>query len=327
MLSGTESDFYSVGCPTVILTVPRLAARLGVNVMLATETFQRTGSFKFRAAYTVASTIPETEIITSSSGNFGQAMAYACQLLEKRCTVVMPNNSAPVKVDGVREYGGIVDLIDTTKISREQRVAELAARHPGAYVASAYDDPVVIEGNATLGREFAALAKTGRRFDTILVPIGGGGLSAGLLQGLRESGDDTAVIAAEPALRNIGAESLRRGHLVRSEREVQTIADGARTQSLGVHNWSVLRNGLAGIIEVSEAHIAEAVRLLFGLANLKAEPTGALAIGALLAAPERVRGESVCCVITGGNVDPPLYATVLGGGLSLGPEFQSSESA
>lgn len=164
-------------------------------------------------------------------------MACACQLLGKRCTIVMPNNSATVKVNSVREYGGVVDLIDTRNMTRERRVAELAARQPSAYVASAYDDPIVIEGNATLGREFAALARGGRRFDSIVVP---GGLSSGLVQGLRASGDETAVIAAEPALRNVGAESLRRGELVRSEREVQTIADGARTLSLGAHNWAVL---------------------------------------------------------------------------------------
>ncbi len=306
-----HSGFYAVGRPTVLVAAPRLAARLGVDLTLVTETFQRTGSFKFRAAYHVASNVEHTEIITASSGNFGQAMACACQLLDKRCTVVMPDNAVQVKVDAVRAYGGRVDLIDTSKITREGRVAELAAKRPDAYVASAYDDPLVIEGNATLGYELAAFARAGTRFDVILVPIGGGGLSSGLVRGLRACGDDTPILGAEPALGGNASKSLRKGARVVQEREPQSLADGARTRSLGVHNWAVLERGLAGAIEVSETNIAAAVRLLFGLANMKAEPTAALTIGALLEAPERLRGRSVCCILTGGNADPSLYARLL----------------
>src|SRR5687768_18120235 len=104
--------------PTTIIEAPRLAAHLGVDLFLASETFQRTGSFKFRAAFNVVANVPHPHVITASSGNFGQAMAYACKLFGKRCTIVMPANSARVKVDAVLSHGGRVDLVDTTKIKR-----------------------------------------------------------------------------------------------------------------------------------------------------------------------------------------------------------------
>src|SRR5215468_3569234 len=132
--------------PTTIIEAPRLARQLGIDLTIATETFQHTGSFKFRAAYNLASKVPERKILTASSGNFGQAMAFACSLLGKECTIVMPATSAKVKVDAVREFGGVVDLIDTRVVSRAHRVSELASEDPDAYVASAYDDLLVIEG-------------------------------------------------------------------------------------------------------------------------------------------------------------------------------------
>jgi threonine dehydratase len=294
--------------PTTFIEAPRLSERLGAHVTLAAETFQHTGSFKFRAAYHVATSVPHPSIVTASSGNFGQAIALACRLTGKRCFVVMPETSARVKVDAVRAYGATADLIDTRAMTREARVAELAAEHPEAYVASAYDDLLVIEGNASLGRE---IARSGLTFDAVVAPVGGGGLSAGLIQGLRDAGSTTPVFAAEPLIANDAARSIREGHIVINEQEPPTLADGARTRSVGRHPWTILQNGLAGIIEVPEREIAEGVRALFTLANLKAEPTGALTTGALLAEPGRLAGQRVCLVVSGGNVDPAIYARIL----------------
>jgi threonine dehydratase len=294
--------------PTTIVEAPRLAAHLGLEVFLATETFQRTGSFKFRAAFNVAANVPHPHVITASSGNFGQAMAYACKLFGKRCTVVMPANSARVKVDAVLSYGGRVDLVDTTKVKRATRVAQLAAEHPDAYVASAYDDPFVIAGNSSLGDELARLASPP---DVVIAPVGGGGLTSGLVQASRRAARTMAVVGAEPLIANDAARSLRAGHIVVNESEPQTIADGTRTLSVGKHNWELLKDGLETIVEVPEDAIREGVRLLFSLANLKAEPTGALGIGALLTSPETFRDRRVCCVITGGNVDPAVYTALL----------------
>jgi threonine dehydratase len=294
--------------PTTPIDAPRLNRRLGVELLIASETFQHTGSFKFRAAYNVAAQVPQAHILTASSGNFGQAMACACSLLGKTCTVVMPDTSAQVKVEAVREYGGQVDMIDVRAKSRAARVVELARQFPEAYVASAYDDPLVIEGNASLGAELGELR---RAFDTVIAPVGGGGLTSGIINGLRAAGKSVAVVGAEPLLGNDAARSLRAGHIVRNEQEPATIADGARTLSLGKRNWAILRTGLARIVEIPEEAIAEAVRLLFSLANLKAEPTGALSVAALLTEPEAFRGRSVCCVVSGGNVDPAVYRELL----------------
>lgn len=300
--------------PTTLIEAPRLGQRLGVNLLLASETFQHTGSFKFRAAYHLASHVSNPLIIAASSGNFGQALAYACSLVGKRAIIVMPETSAKVKVDAVREYGGEVEFVDVRSKSRAALVQELAQEHPEAYVASAYDDPLVIEGNSSLGEELGRLAAD-KPLDCVVAPVGGGGLASGIVTGLRRAGgagQSIEVVGAEPALGNDAARSLREGRIVANEAEPQTIADGARTLSLGRRNWAILKDGLAGIAEVSEAEIARAVRLLFELANLKAEPTGALSVGALFTEPGRFQGRHVCCVISGGNVDAAVYREILG---------------
>jgi len=296
--------------PTTIVDAPRLSKKLGVNLILASETLQYTGSFKFRAAFNVASNVEQSHVITASSGNFGQAIAYACALFGKRCTVVMPSVAPKIKVDAVREYGAEVDLVDLKKKGRLERLGDLARQFPEAYVASPYDDPFVIEGNAGLARELFAL---GLELDAIIAPIGGGGLTSGLVKAIERSGKKTEVFAAEPLLANDAAESFRAGHIVEQSGESTTIADGARVLRIGDLNWEILSQGLAGVIEVSEDQIREGVRLLFALANLKAEPTGALALGAILAQPDRFIGKRVCCVVSGGNADPALYAELVKG--------------
>ena len=169
----------------------------------------------------------------------------------------------------------------------------------------------MIEGNSSLGDELAALPTPP---DVIVAPIGGGGLTAGLIQAARRAGTDMAVIGAEPAMANDAARSLREGRIVVNESEPQTIADGTRTLSVGRHNWEILQHGIETIVEVSEEAIRDGVRLLFSLANLKAEPTAALGIGALLTAPDVFRDRRVCCVVTGGNVDPAVYAALVTNG-------------
>jgi threonine dehydratase len=303
------ADVREVIRPTTLIDARRLGSHLDLDLTLASETFQHTGSFKFRSAYTLASRVEAATLLAASSGNFGQALAYACKLVGKKAIVVMPETSAKVKVKAVKEYGGQVELIDVTKKSRAERVAELAEEHPEAFVASAYDDPLVIAGNATLGEELAPLD-----FDAVVPAVGGGGLSSGIIRGLRDSGNrKTAVVGAEPLLANDAARSLAAGHIVTNRTEPQTIADGARTVSLGEHNWAILKDGIETIVEVPEDRITEAVQLLFSLANLKAEPTGALGVAALLTDPETFRGRKVCAVVTGGNVDTDVYRSILAG--------------
>jgi threonine dehydratase len=292
---------------TLLLPSPALSAQLGCDLSIASETFQHTGSFKFRAAYNLLSSIPQQHVITASSGNFGQAVAYACKLLGKTCTVVMPATSAQVKVVAVQSYGGAVDLIDVRKISRGDRVQQLLAEQPGAFYAQAYDDYRVVAGNSTLSQEILSAAD----FDMLVVPVGGGGLCSGQIIARDYLHAHTEIIGAEPLPGNDAARSLRGGQLISNEQEPDTVADGARTLSLGALNWEIIQRGIAGIIEVPDVLTLEALRRYFLYANLKVEPTGALALGALLAQPNRFYGKRVCCIVSGGNVDPALYAQAL----------------
>lgn len=292
--------------PTTFIESAKLNDHLGLDITIASETFQHTGSFKFRAAYNLALNVENDEILTASSGNFGQALALACELLGKKCTVVMPVTSAQVKIDAVRGYGATVDLVDTTKVGRNERVAELAAQMPNAYFASAYDEKLVIEGNASLGDEIAK-----RNFDVVISPVGGGGLVSGIITGLCRSGSTAKVFGAEPLLGNDAARSLRAGKIIRNEQEPTTIADGARTISLGKLNWEIISPAIAGIFEIPEDTIADAVRLYYGLANLKCEPTGALSLGAAMMNITEFAGKRVCLVVSGGNVDAAVYASLI----------------
>ena len=292
--------------PTLFIESQKLRDHLGIDLTIAAETFQHTGSFKFRAAYNLALNVPNDELLTASSGNFGQALAYSCYLLNKKCVVIMPETSARVKIVAVRSYGATVDLIDTKTVGRSERVAQLAAQMPNAYFASPYDDLFVIEGNSTIGDELAQ-----KDFDVILAPIGGGGLISGISKGLCRNGNQAKLIGAEPLLGNDAARSLKAGKIVANESEPLTIADGARTLSLGQHNWEIIKTGVSEIIEVSDENTAKAVRLYFGLANLKSEPTGALSLGAILENQEKFAGKKVCAVVSGGNVDASVYRIMI----------------
>jgi len=305
-MNNNQTSLLKAVRPTTFIESSKLRAHLGLDVTIVSETFQHTGSFKFRAAYNLCLNISNAEILTASSGNFGQALAYACKLTGKKCTVVMPLTSAKVKIDAVRGFGATVDLVDTTKIGRNDRVAQLAADMPDAYFASAYDNAFVIEGNATLGDELAT-----KDFDVVIVPIGGGGLISGLVTGLRRCGKTTEVIGAEPLLGNDAARSLAAGKIVPNETEPMTIADGARTISLGNLNWPIIQKSVKEIIEVSDENIAQAVRLYFGMANLKCEPTGALSLGAVLERPDQFADKKICLIVSGGNVDADVYRQLL----------------
>jgi threonine dehydratase len=293
--------------PTLLLPAPRLSQQLGCEILIASETFQYTGSFKFRAAYQLLSSVPERQIIAASSGNFGQAVAYAARLLGKSATIVMPTTSARVKIEAVQAYGGTVDLTDVRRVSRQARVEELVHRQPGAFVAPAYDDYRVVAGNSTLGKEVF----NGAEIDALLVPVGGGGLISGQIIARDYLNRRTEIIGAEPLAGNDAALSLRRGQPVSNAQEPDTVADGARTLALGRLNWEIIRQGASDIIEVPDAITLEALRRYFLLTNLKVEPTGALALGAILVNPARFQGRRVCCIVSGGNVDPGVYAHAL----------------
>jgi len=225
----------------------------------------------------------------------------------------MPDSSAQVKIAAVRSYGGNVDLIDVSKISRNDRIKQLLSEQPGYFFAQAYDDYRVVAGNSTLGMEILSASD----FDMIIAPIGGGGLCSGQIIARDQLHTRTEIIGAEPLPGNDAARSLESGELISNEHEPDTIADGARTLSLGQLNWQVIRQGITDIIEVQDQQTLDALRRYFLYANLKVEPTGALALGALITEPKRFHGKHVCCIVSGGNVDPLVYARALIGEKTL----------
>jgi len=219
----------------------------------------------------------------------------------------MPNTSAQVKIAAVKSFGGIVDLIDVNMISRIDRVQHLISQQSDAFYAQAYDDYRVVAGNSTLSREILSYSD----FDVIITPVGGGGLCSGQIIARDHLQARTEIIGAEPLPGNDAAQSLQNGHLIRNEHEPDTIADGARTLSLGELNWEIIQRGISDIIAVPDLATLDALRRYFLYANLKVEPTGALSLGALLIKPERFQRKRVCCIVSGGNVDPIVYAQAL----------------
>lgn len=300
--------------PTTFHSTYLLDKALDAQVTVASETLQVTGSFKFRAAYNLLRSVPEEEVITASSGNFGQAAAYACMILGKRCTVIMPTTSSKTKQANIQAYGGQIELIDVSTKGRQERIVEMVEENPQAFYAPPYDHPRVVAGNSTLGKEIIErLHTTEERLDYIVCPIGGGGLISGLIVARDLLAPEVEIIGAEPLLGNDAARSLREGQHVVLDAEPQTIADGTRTLSLGKLNWELISKGLKRIIEVPEEQIAEGLRTLYATANLKTEPTGALSVGAVLTQPDIFRGKRVCLVVSGGNVDVDTYVRVLVG--------------
>ncbi len=301
--------------PTTFHSTFLLDRALGAEVVLASEAFQVAGSFKFRAAYNLLARVPNEEVITASSGNFGQAAAYACMLLRKRCIVIMPATSSKTKQAAIRAYGGTVELMDISVTTRLQRAAEMMEEHPDAFFAPPYDHYRVVAGNSTLGKEIfeklVTVAGGERPIDAVVCPIGGGGLISGIIVARDILAPDVEVIGAEPLLGNDAARSLREGRLVSLDHEPMTMADGTRTLSVGNLNWEIISKGVKRIVEVPEEKIGAGVRTLYGYANLKAEPTGALSVGAMLTQPEMFAGKRVCCVVSGGNVDVDTYVRVL----------------
>jgi threonine dehydratase len=294
--------------PTHVMQDTHLNQLTGCEIYLISELCQVTGSFKFRAAWNVVNQIDAPGFIAASSGNFGQALACAAKMRGRQCTIVMPDSSARIKVEAVRHYGATVDLVDVRNISREQRVSDLSKSFPDHYVSSAYDSEHVISGNASLGIE---LANSVPDIDAIIVPIGGGGLSAGIISGLRSRDVGTLVWGAEPAIANDAARSLRYGMIISNEKEPDTLADGARTISLGRLNFDILSHEMSGVIEIEESLISIAMKHLHQC-GLRVEPTGALSVAALFANAKPFRDLKIGCVLSGGNVDDDVYCNLVG---------------
>ena len=285
--------------------------------LLKAESLQPIGAFKIRGAYTMAASLTIEErargLITYSSGNHAQGVARAARLLGVPAVIVMPENAPAIKRARVLADGAEVVTVGNASAER-QAVAERLAAERGLAIIPPYDDDRIIAGQGTCGLE---IAEDVPDLAAVLVPVGGGGLASGVAAAVKALHPSARVIGVEPELAADARESLERGAIVEwSAAEVsRTIADGTRTQALGVRTFAHLRVLLDGIVTVREDEIAAAVRIAAEEARLVVEPSGALSIAALRfhAAEAGVVGAAgpVVCVVSGGNVDPARYLEYL----------------
>jgi len=281
-----------------------------LDAYLKLENLQPIGAFKIRGAYNAISRLPPAArragVITYSSGNHGQAVAYAAQLLGIRAVVVMPETAPAVKVAGVQKWGGEVVFAGRTSQDRQVKAEELSARE-GLAVVPPFDHPDIVAGQATVGLEIAAdLPDVG----TVVVPVGGGGLISGVVVGLAAAGSAARVWGVEPAGAPKLTRSLAAGQPVRLERTASTasLADGLITLSVGDIPFAHLarqRDRLAGVVLVEDDALREAVHFLWRQCHIAVEPSGAATTAALRSGAVRPVPPTVL-VVSGGNVDPSL---------------------
>ncbi|XVV04295.1 threonine ammonia-lyase [Actinosynnema sp. CA-248983] len=288
----------------VVVRTPLL--RFDDGLMLKPESLQAVGAFKIRGAYHALSRLaPDVRargVVAYSSGNHAQAVAYAARLFGVPAVIVVPDNAPAVKVAATRAHGAEVVLVPMAQ--REQRAYELVEER-GATLVPPFDHPDVIAGQGTVGLEIVADLPD---VETVLVPVSGGGLISGVATAVKALRPTARVVGVEPELAADAAASLHAGELVRwsaADRE-RTSADGLRAQPSEL-TFAHIRAHVDDIVTVSEAEIAAAVGRLARQSRLVVEPSGAVTTAAYLKSPS----QRTVAVISGGNVDPEVFATML----------------
>jgi threonine dehydratase len=295
----------------IAVRTPLLPAwTIGPDLWIKPESLQPVGAFKVRGAVHALMSLPsearEAGVITHSSGNHGQALAYAGRVVGAPVVVVMPEGAPTVKIEATRALGA--EIVIVSPAERESRTAELAAAR-GLTIIPPYDHRDVIAGQGTVGLE---IAEDLPEVEVVLVPVGGGGLASGVATALKALLPDVAVIGVEPALAADAADSLARGELRpwSTEDRYRTVADGLRT-SLSELTFTHLRERLDGIVTVSEEEILTTVSLLARSARIVAEPSGAVTTAAYLHHRDELPPGRTVAVVSGGNIDPALLAGLL----------------
>jgi threonine dehydratase len=286
------------------------------RMFVKAESLQPIGAFKIRGAYNAIASLDEAArargVITYSSGNHAQGVARSARLLRIPAVVVMPDDAPEIKRDRVARDGAEIVVVGPASDERQARAEEIAAER-GLAIIPPFDDDRIIAGQGTVGLEILDDLPD---VDLIVVPVGGGGLAGGVATAVKALRPDVRIVGVEPELAADAKASLERGEIVRWEAAdvSRTIADGTRTQALGVRTFAHLRANLDAIVTVSEAEIVAAVRLAAERARLVVEPSGALGIAALVFKGNEIRagldGDAVA-VASGGNVDPVAYRRYL----------------
>jgi threonine dehydratase len=279
------------------------------KLYLKLENLQPIGAFKLRGAYNKVASLNDEErrrgVISYSSGNHAQGVAYAARALGVRAIIVMPGNAPKNKLEATAALGAEVVTVGPSSEERRLRAEELAAEH-GYVIVPPYNDEKIIAGQGTVGLEILEDLPT---VETVLVPVGGGGLIGGVAAAIKLSNPRVKVIGVEPEVAADAQASLRAGHVVSfaADQVTQTLADGLRTQSIGAINFEHIRAYVDDIVSVKEEEIRLAMRALSGDSKTVAEPSGAVAPAAFLFhASELPRTKINVAVISGGNIDPEM---------------------
>ncbi len=304
---------------TPLIESPALNERLGGRVLMKLETLQRVGAFKFRGAYNRLVQLSADErkrgVVAFSSGNHAQGVALAARLLGMPALIVMPSDAPAVKVAATRGYGAEIKLYDRLKESREAIAAEIAGSR-GAVVVPAFDDPHIVAGQGTAGLEMMRQAAAlGASFDTVLAPVSGGGLLAGISEVVKTLSPATEIWGVEPAAFDDLAQSLKAGERVTIKPTGRSLCDALESPAPGEITFPMLKKNLAGAVAITDAEVTDAMRYAFSTLKLVVEPGGSVGLAALLTGKVASRGKTVGLVLSGGNVDPELFAQVLRGEL------------
>lgn len=302
-----------VAVRTPLVESPALNERIGGRVLMKAENLQRAGAFKFRGAYNRISRLSEDErrrgVVAFSSGNHAQGVAAAARLAGTPAIIVMPSDSPRVKVEGVLAFGGEVREYDRWTESREAIGAAIAAER-GAVLVPPFDDPFIIEGQGTTALEL--LDQADAPIDQLLCGASGGGLMAGINLVMAERSPQTHVFVVEPEAFDDTARSLDAGERVGHPQGPPSICDALMAPMPGELTFPINRR-LSGAITVSDAEVAEAMAFAFRQLKLVIEPGGAVSLAALLAGRIEARDRTTALVLSGGNVDPELFAAIIEG--------------
>ncbi|MEL6858894.1 MAG: threonine/serine dehydratase [Pseudomonadota bacterium] len=301
---------------TPVLRSEKLDEIAGARLWIKAECLQQTGSFKLRGATNRLLQIPTSKraagVVAFSSGNHAQGVARAARTLGMPALIVMPEDAPTVKIEGVEADGAEVRLYNRETENREQIAAQIAAQR-GAVLVPSFDDPDIIAGQGTCGLEFAEQVKArGSALDHLICCTGGGGLISGICLAMSGASPATKIWTAEPEGHDDWQRSLSAGSVQSNAPGTRSICDAILTPKPGDLTWPIGQHYLSGGCVVSDQHAFEAMRLAFRYLKVVLEPGGAVALAsALFRLPDDAKGQTVGVVLTGGNVDAPLFNDVL----------------
>ena len=305
----------SLACLTPLIEHPVLNAAVGARVLLKAENLQRVGAFKFRGAYNKIAQVDKQAypggVVACSSGNHAQGVAAAATLRGLRSTIVMPSDAPRLKIERTKAFGGEVIPYDRVTEDRDAIAREICDRRTAAYI-HPFDDPDVIAGQGTCGLEMMEQAAAmGAVPDIVLVGASGGGLIGGVSLAVKEKSPATEIWSVEPAGFDDLARSLRRGVRERNVALSGSICDALLAATPGEITFEMAKLHLAGGLSVTDEEAKVAVRFAFRELKLVVEPGGAVSLAAILAKKLPFEGKTVAAVLSGGNIDPSLFAEII----------------